>query len=79
MKKFFKKLRKYYNGDDQRFRVKYYAQCTSFSYDIYSVDTAFHGTPVFRSDVFYFWDTEEHIRIAIIAEIEGKLKELNNK
>jgi hypothetical protein len=82
-KQFFAKLYDFYDGVDvngKPYAVKYYLQATTFSYDIYQgeylEDSVFFnllGEPIFRSEVFYFWEMQ---RKEIIKHIETTLENI---
>jgi len=87
--KFFNKLGNYYNvdfdanGDWKReYGVNYYCQATTFSFEIYSQDQAYTGTPAFKSEVYAFWNNHvqrNQIMEDIMNEINNLIKKKNKK
>ena len=69
-KQFFATLEKLYYNEE--YPVKYWLQCTSFSFSIYHKDDAFHGEPLFDSQIYWWNHSSNMIRI-----IEDVIKERN--
>lgn len=58
------------------FLVKFYCQASTFSYEIFSEENAFHGKPEFQSEIFNFWNNEETMD-EIIKDINKELSILS--
>lgn len=71
--KFFDILSKLYMPKRNDFLVKFYCQESTFSWEIYTEDAAFHGKTIYQSEVYYFWRS---CKKEIIRDIKTKLKEL---
>lgn len=80
-KQFFAALRKLYSLKE--YPVKYWLQCTTFSFAIYHADDAFHGKSMFDSTVYYFWDgiqaNGESTMALIIKDIEKEREKIITK
>lgn len=73
-KQFFAALEKLYNAKE--YPVKYWLQCSTFSFSIYHIDDAFHGKSVFDSEVYYSWDGTE---IGGKATMQKIIEDINTK
>jgi len=65
-KQFFATLEKFYYNEE--YPVKYWLQCTTFSFSIYHKDDAFHGKSIFDSQI-YGWNHSSNM-IGIIEDIK---------
>jgi len=81
-KKFFNRLIELYAPDFDRkgkwltpYGVKFYCQSHTFTYEIYDQENAYHGKPIYKSDVFYHWHLKG-MRKVIINDIEQQLNRL---
>lgn len=73
IKKFFKKLSKFYRKEN--YPVKFYCQESTFSYEIYSKDNAFTGDPLVVSAIYDFWNSSKDMK-QIIKHIKIDRKRL---
>lgn len=74
MKKFFKRLSKYYTRTGHC--VKYYLQEHTFSFAVYSEKEAFVGKPLYESKVYYHQRVDKQFREEVLADIKRYLKKI---
>lgn len=60
------------------FCVKYYCQESTFSFDIYREEDAYHGKPIYQSKVYDFWRSKD-IMEQILSDINMKILELQTQ
>ena len=72
---FFNQLSKLYRR--KKHCAKFYCQESTFSFEIYRECSAYHGTPIFRSEIYDFWRNRSTMK-QIVRDIKSTIRKLES-